>query len=246
MSASTRRGVLAALLGMGLLGAGPLLRPVRASSDLPLRLPDRSLRLTRLLERGLGDDGAAAIIVRRWWEVSFARQARGIVVTGQQVGAEVSAPPRLAELARIEQQRNASDMFPLMLSEDGAIITPPAAPSRSDAVAEAMRAAEAVIARQKLPADERAMMRNYLAEVHRAGSGLLNALPEDLLFPAGVPVDRSETMALPGGISGQFAMHYSAVPQPDAPWLAHAERRATTRIGTMERSAAETWTLGPA
>jgi hypothetical protein len=37
------------------------------------------------------------------------------------------APPKLAELARIEQQRDASGMFPLMLSESGALLTPAAA-----------------------------------------------------------------------------------------------------------------------
>jgi len=223
----------------------PLLRPLLAAANTPLRLPDQPLRLMRVLERGVGEGGGAAIIVRRVWEVRFAQQARGIVVSGRQISAEVSAPPQLAALARIEQQRDASAMFPLMLSERGAILTPAAASGESDAVAAALRAAGALIARQPLPAAERARIGLYLAEVHRAGAGVLETLPGDLLFPAGVPLDRRETVALPDGLTGQFALHYEALPQPDAPWLARAERRVVTTVEGRERRAAEVWTLSP-
>ena len=245
ISASTRRGFVAALLGMGVLGARPLADPPLAEPDGLLRLPDRALRLTRTLERGQSEGGGAVITVRRWWDVTFQRQGRGTVVTGRQTGAAVDAPPNLAELARIEQQRDASGMFPLMLSENGAILTAPVPPGESDPVAAALRAAEGFIARQPVPTDERARARFYLAEVHRAGSGLLDALPGDLLYPAGVPVERSEVVALPDGLTGRFVLSYKALPQPDAPWLARAERRVITSVGGMDRQATEVWTLGP-
>jgi hypothetical protein len=245
MSASTRRGFVAALLGMGLMGARPFADPPSAEPQGLLRLPESSLRLTRTLERGQGEGGTAAITVRRWWDVSFRRQGRGTVVTGRQIGAKVDAPPYLAELARIEQQRDASGMFPLMLSENGAILTAPTAPVESDTVAAALRAAEGFIARQPLPADDRARALFYLAEVHRAGSGLLDALPGDLFYPAGIPVERSEVVALPNGLTGLFVLSYKAVPQPGAPWLARAERRVITSVSAMERQAAEVWTLEP-
>lgn len=245
MSASTRRGFVAALLGMGVIGARPLTDPPPADPLGLLPLPDRPLRLTRTLERGQGESGAFAVAVRRWWDVTFQRQGRGIVVTGRQTGVAVDAPPHLAELARIEQRRDASGVFPLMLSENGAILTPPAAPAENDTVAAALRAAEAMIARQPLPDDDRARARFYLNEVHRAGSGLLDALPGDLLYPAGIPVERSEVVALPGGLTGRFVLSYKAIPHPHAPWLARAERRVITSVAGMDRQAAELWTLEP-
>ncbi|HSJ79134.1 MAG TPA: hypothetical protein VK913_10420 [Erythrobacter sp.] len=71
-------------------------------------------------------------------------------------------------------------------------------------------------------------------------------MPADLLFPAGQPVNRTEVVALPGGLTGSFTLQYEAQPQPDAPWLRQAERRIMTRVEGLERSAREVWTLGPA
>lgn len=246
VSASTRRSFVAALFAAGFAGSLGLPFPARAAPDAPLRLPESPMRLRRILTRGPGDKGSAAITVERWWDVRFARQGRGAVVSGRQAGARVDAPPKLAELARIEQQRDASGMLPLMLSEAGTILTAPPAPGESDTVAAALRAAEGVIARQpRLSGDERERLRFYLAEVHRAGSGLLDALPGDLLFPTGAPVDRSETVSLPDGLSGQFSLHYLALACPDAPWLARAERRVVTALAGASREAREVWTLEP-
>lgn len=248
MMASTRRAFLAALIGAGAIGGfcGPL-APLHAApnplSRLPLRFPDSPLRLERRLERGIGDD--AVIMVRRSWDVRCSRQGRGIMVTGAQTDAEVMAPPHLSALALIEQQRDTSAMFPLMLDEAGMILSPGALPGESDAVADALRAAEAMIARQPVPADERERYRVYLAQVHQAGASLLDTLPPDLLFPTGVPEDRSETVALPDGLTGQFTLRYYAEPQADAPWLKRAERRVMTAVSGFTRSASEVWTLSP-
>jgi hypothetical protein len=159
----------------------------------------------------------------------------------------VTAPPKLAELARIEQARDASGLFPLMLTATGAILTAPVAASESDTVAAAMRAAEGLIARHtRIPQDERARIGFYLAEVQRAGTGLLDVLPGDLLFPTGQPITQSEPVALPDGLMGEFTFRYAAVRQPDAPWLARAERQVESRIGATQRTALETWMLAPA
>jgi hypothetical protein len=245
MDGNTRRGFLTALLGMSVLGARPFEAPAKAAADSPLPLPDRPLHLTRLLQRGLDESGLAAIAVRRWWEIGFERQGRGIVVSGRQVGAEVSAPPALAEIARIEQARDGSDLFPLMLSDRGVILSTPSPSDADAAVSEALRAAERLIARQRLAATDKARLRHYLSALQRAGAGLLDALPGDLLFPDSAPVEYSETVALPEGLTGRLTLSYRAQPQPDMPWLAQAERRVTTVIGSSEQRAAETWTLGP-
>ncbi len=245
INGSTRRGFAAALFGLSALGVRPFLAPARAVSDGPLPLPTGPLHLTRLLLRAVDERGVAAITVRRWWEVSFERQGRGIVVSGRQVGTKVEAPPALADLAVIEEARDASSLLPLMLSERGAILSAPVAAETNEAVTTALRAAERMIAQQPLPATEKDRLGRYLGEVHRAGTGLLDTVPGDLLFPTSVPYRHSETMALPDGLTGRFTLSYEARPQPDAPWLARAERRVWTVIGSSERRAAEVWTLGP-
>jgi hypothetical protein len=243
MSASTRRRDVAALLGGGLVAGLAALPPLHAAKPPPLRLPEGPMRLLRVLERGIGNDRRRMITVRRWWEVTFERAARGIVAHGRQLGAAVEAPPQLTDLARIEEQRDASGMFPLMLTERGTIITAPGVPDEGGALAAALRAAEALVARQPLPAGERARIARHLGEVHRAGAGLLDALPGDLLFPAGGRIDRSGEVPLPEGRTGRFALSYNAHAAPDAPWLARAERRVVTSVGGLERRAAEVWTL---
>lgn len=245
MIATTRRTMLAALLGAGFAGlSGMPVAALRAAPALPLRLPDTPLRLARTLRRGLGAD--AAITVRRGWDVRFDRQARGIIVTGAQAYAEVSAPPHLAELARIESGRSDSAMFPIMLAANGEILSEAGTPPESDAITQALRAAEALIARQPVPRNERETYRLYLAQVHDAGATLLDTLPPDLLFPAGIPVEREEVVSLPGGLTGSFAMRYTCTAQADAPWLKLAERHIVTRIEGLERQALESWTLGAA
>lgn len=249
MIATTRRKMLASVLGAGALGglrfAPALLEtaPLQAAPAAPLRLPDSPLQLTRMLERGLGD--GAAITVERSWQVRFDRQARGIIVSGQQMAVSVSAPEHLAQFARLEESRDSAAMFPMMLSDAGLILSNGVAPGTDDDVAAALRSAEALIASQPVPAEEREAFRSFLAQVHAAGSGQLDTMPTDLLFPASQPVNRTEMVALPGGLTGSFALEYEAQPQPDAPWLRQAERRIVTRVEGLERRAREVWTLGP-
>jgi hypothetical protein len=242
MLPSTRRTVLTVLFGAGATGGlQGLFAPLQAAPALPLRLPDTPLRLERLLQRGIGD--AAVITVRRGWQVHCKRQGRGIVATGRQITAEVSAPPHLEALAQIERGRDASSMFPLMMSDAGLILTPGSEPAPADMVANALTAAEALIASQPVPADERERYRLYLAQVHQAGATLLDTLPPDLFFPASPAVELSQAVALPGGLTGHFSLRYTAESQPDAPWLKRAERRLVTEVGGLTRSASEVWTL---
>jgi hypothetical protein len=236
---STRRTMLAALLGLSAAcGLTGLAAPLRAA---PLRLPDTPLRLERRLARALGE--TATLVVERSWEVRFARQGRGIIVTGTQIAASVDAPPNLAELARIEQQRDTSAMFPLMLTDSGLIMGSPGADLRDADLAAALRAAEALIAQQPAPADARARNLQYLALLHRAGAGAFDTLPADLLFPVNTPVERAETITLPDGLIGSYALAYHARTQSDASWLDQAERRVMTRIDGLERRSTERWRL---
>lgn len=240
--ASTRRTLLTSLLGLGVLtGLRGGTAPLRAAVAAPVRLPDTSLRLERVLEREVGV--GALIRVRRSWEVFFERLGRGITLTGRQTEAEVSAPPNLASLAQIEQQRDTSAMFPLLLGEDGMILSAGGTLEDDSSVAAAMHMAETMIARQPVPEAERDRNRFYLAQVHAAGSNLLDTFPPDLFFPLGIPVERSEAVTLPDGLLGRFTLSYHARPQGDAPWLAFAERRVQSEVGGLMRSAGEVWRL---
>lgn len=238
---STRRAMLAALLGLSAAtGLAGLPAPLRAA---PLRLPDTPLRLERRLARALGE--TATLVVERSWEVRFARQGRGIIVTGSQIAASVDAPPHLAELAAIEQQRDTSAMFPLMLTDSGLIMGSSGAENSNADITAALRAAETLIAQQPAPADARARNLQYLALLHRAGAGAFDRLPADLLFPIGTPIDRAETITLPGGLTGSYTLAYDARAQGSAPWLDQAERRVLTRIAELERYSTERWRLTP-
>jgi hypothetical protein len=76
-----------------------------------------------------------------------------------------------------------------------------------------------------------------------AGSLALNALPDDLFYPSLGPLDAAQTIELPGGGVGEFAMHYEARCAADQPWLDRAERRVTTRIFGTQEFALERWRL---
>jgi hypothetical protein len=239
MAGTTRRRLLAGLLAAG--GTLALAPPLRAMAGAALALPAGPMRLGRELVRELGD--GAAITVRRAWDVSFTRQARGIVIAGAQVSASVDAPPSLAQLAQIEQQRDTAAMFPIMLSDTGLVVASGAAPADLGA---ALRMAEAMIAARPQSATQRDNLRRYLAEVHRAGSGQFDALPPDLFVPAGTPKPRVETVSLPGGLTGAFELLWDARAAPGSDWLIEGRRQIITRIEGLERRSREVWTLGPA
>jgi len=76
-----------------------------------------------------------------------------------------------------------------------------------------------------------------------ASSVVLNSLPDDLFYPSFGPLESVETIELPHGTVGEFALHYEARRAPDHPWLDRAERRIITRIGGTQETAVERWRL---
>jgi hypothetical protein len=241
MAGTTRRRLLTGLMAAG--GILALAPPLRALASAPLPLPGGPLRLTRELVRELGD--GTAISVRRGWDVTFARQARGIMIAGTQVSASVDAPPSLADLARIEQQRSTAAMFPIMLTDAGLILASGTANAAPDDMAAALRAAEKMIAARPQSEGQRDNLRRYLAEIHRAGAGQFEALPPDLFVPAGTPLRRVEPVSLPGGMTGAFELVWEARANPDTGWLVSGQRQIITRIAELERRSREVWTLDP-
>ncbi len=244
MAGSTRRTLLARLLGTGMAGSLALRGKVLRAADEGLRLPATEMLLERSLVRGLG--GSAAITVRREWRIAFSPQGRGAVVTGTQVGASVDAPPALAELARLEQQREEQGLFPIMLSDTGLIVSHGRTMVSPTDLAAVVRTAEALVARLPGSPSGRDAVRRYLAEMDRAGAGQFDRLPADLLFPSGSPLHRIETVALPEGRTGQFELTWEARKVAGAGWLAEGQRRVITRLEGMERRSLEVWRLRPA
>lgn len=240
MFGATRRRLLAGLIAAG--GAGAFAGPLRAMLATDgLALPEGPMRLGRELVRGLA--GSAAITVRRGWDIGFARQARGIVISGTQTSVTVDAPPSLAELAGIEAQRSTAGMFPIMLSEAGLVLASGSAQTAPADMAAALRAAEAMIAARPQSTEARDNMRLYLTEIHRAGSGQFDSLPPDLFFPSGTAQRRVETVSLPGGLSGTFELTWETRAAPGTGWLIEGRRTIVTRIEELERRSSEVWTM---
>ena len=195
------------------------------------------MRLVRRLDRELSD--GASIVVERGWLTRFARGESGFVVTGEQVSVSVDAPPSLARLAALEEQRDTSTMFPIRLTPTGDILAVGAAESDS-AVAEAVRVAQAMLARAG--ADD-ASHRRHLAAIQAASMPLLDSMPRDLFFPKAAAWTDRRSLELPGGGSGTIAVRYEARTSKGAPWLGRAERVVTTSVKDNHRTSREIWTL---
>lgn len=240
MGSGTRRTVLAGLMGVAAGGAAlPL-----AGQAPGLPLPAGDMLLTRVLVRELGD--GAAITVRREWRIAFARQGRGIGITGTQTACRVETPPALAALARIEQERSTQALFPILLSEAGLVIAHGAAEvSRAD-MARALREAEGLIARLARSEEQQDGLRRYLGAMLGSAEGQFETLPADLFFPSGRPQRRVESLALPDGLAGQFELAWEARAVAQGRILAEGERQVVTRLAGRERRSREVWSLRPA
>ncbi|NBC88990.1 MAG: hypothetical protein GVX90_05810, partial [Alphaproteobacteria bacterium] len=155
------------------------------------------------------------------------------------------APADLAAIASIEEQRDTDHMWPILLSQEGTIIGAGGGIPAQDRAA-AMREAERLIAAKRLSADEARRHRALLAQLQYVGGTLLAHLPDDLFFPRGEPVRRSEAMALPDGSEGRFEVVYLALRTTGRDWLGEAMREIVTRVGEEEMRAREDWRLEPA
>lgn len=215
--------------------------PARAREKL--RLPEGPLTLTRELTRDLRD--GKRITVMRQWAVTFQRNARSIKVSGYQTSVRVDAPARLRQLAQIEEERDASGLFPIILSENGTIMMG----GRKDddaSLAKAVEVAREMIAGSNRSAPDKAADQQHLATMQRASQPILDTIPKNLFFPQNAPIHDVRPVSLPDGGTGEFELTYSAQAAEGAPWLLRAERRITTRLGADERNSSEVWTLRPA
>ena len=221
-------------------GLAAMAMPLRAQAQL--RLPEGPLTLTRELTRDLRD--GKRIRVTRQWAVTFQRNARSIKVSGYQTSVRVDAPDRLRRLAQIEEERDASGLFPIILSENGTIMMG----GRKDddsSLAKAVETASAMIAGSNRSAPDKAAAQQHLGTMQRASQPILDTMPKDLFFPQNAPIHDVRPVSLPDGGTGEFELTFSARAAEGGAWLSRAERRITTRLGADERHSTEVWTLQP-
>ncbi|MEM7665346.1 MAG: hypothetical protein AAF250_05775 [Pseudomonadota bacterium] len=238
MNGITRRGALGSAMAVAVGGLASQAAPAFAARVSAI--PSRPMRLVRRIERQLR--GSATIKVTRDWQISFSRQASGIAITGEQISAKVDAPAALAALARIEESRSTDEMFPILLSSDGSIMTTGEYTQRSDLVT-AVQEAEAAISKRAVSAPAKGQLRHYLAQLQRSGSTLLDQMPSDLFFPVNPPSRAVRPVSLPDGLMGEFEVTYTAHTAPGHDWLESAVREVVTRIGDSERRSTEMWSL---
>lgn len=233
----------ATLWAMGALVVGAVARPAPLLASQEVPVPSGAWRLTRRLVRGLRD--GKSVTVERAWRIAFARQSRGIAVSGEQVAVSVEAPPKLAPLAKIEEERSTQGLFPILLAPDGIIVAVGQNTTQASFEA-AVETAMAMLEEEAGDRDGAAQHARYLGKLQLAGSSLLDELPGDLFFPSTTPFREVRQIALPGGGSGEFEVSWTASGQAGSGLLKEARREVITRIGESERRSTESWALDPA
>lgn len=226
-------GIGAGLPGLSLLGS----RPAHANTLLPLG----NWLLSRLIERQLSDGNF--ISIARSWGVQFRASATGYEAIGNQLSVEVKAPVRLAELARLEEQR-VSNFLPIAMNSRGMIYSVGDAETDED-LAKAVVLAKQIMAQAGASDAKQDQARQFMSQLQGAAQPVLENLPPDLFFPSGKKVEKTEAVPLPDGTYGQFRLEYLGTPQADTSLLDTAQRIITTTIGQSSRISRETWSLKP-
>lgn len=202
------------------------------------RAPSAPMRLTRVLERELGD--GAKVTVTRTWRVRFVAHAAGYTVEGEQIAVEVDAPPPLAALADVERKNPHAGPFPVALDKAGLIVGEQAGASSIPGLeAAAKEYLEGATAERQADAMQ------YVRAVQRAGAAMTSQWPEDLFYPVTAPRRDRRTLPLPGGGSGAIDVSFAGTLSPGGRHLAAAERRIETTVKGSVRASRETWRLEP-
>ncbi|MFA6218766.1 MAG: hypothetical protein WC692_03195 [Erythrobacter sp.] len=242
MKGSDRRACLR-LLGMVAL-VPSIAWPGQAGAMLPARLqfPAAPLVLTRQVEREL-HDGRLLVVVRSW-RCQFIAAGRGAIVEGRQAGARVDAPPQLATLARMEEQRVDDGPFPALLDPSGRISGQGQVPAAD--LSRAIDEAAAILVAKGHRGEGLAEGRRFLSRLADAAGAAIAQIPEDLFFPARHESGFSRTLDLPGGLQGTVEVTIETRTDPVTGLLERSSRSAVTHIGNEARRNRELWTLTPA
>jgi len=239
MTRMTRRFALNAAMASALMPALSLGGVLRAAVPRGFTPPTQPMRLSRMLNRELGD--GAAISVTRRWIVQFETVGRGYRLSGEQDTVEVSAPPSLASFARLEESRIEQSLFPLMFDSDGQITGSTAAGNVLEQLDEAIRQAADRIGQR----DSNSASSQFLASLRRSAEKIIQRVPRDLFFPTRLDWETRRDIAIPGGDKGEIIVRFLAELADGGGIVRRAARTITTVIGESQRSSREEWTLLP-
>lgn len=213
----------AATITANTIPAGPAITP-----------PDGMMIYRRTMLREL--PGGASLEVARDFTVRFERLGEGFRLTGSQRTARVTAPENLASLARLEEQRVETGIFPLVLNANGHILEG-AGTDPSEEVRLALENVQRRFAGRGAEAGE-------LIEALQATSAQLTAtLPFDLFCPNHPSRTESQQITLPWGDSGEVTTRFEAERDPQTGLMRNASREVVTRLGGEQRRSLESWAL---
>ena len=242
MSETNRRSVLQLVLAAPIAACWV---PPPAFASTPIFAPPAGpMRFRRTLEREL--NGSDAIRVTRAFTISFTRQADEFLVDGSQSGVSVEAPPNLSALARIEEDRVETSLFPLMLDGDGIVTGLAAQPVNGQADDAAFSAASAQIAQMALAEGDRRDLQQLIAAVHQTSTSSTSQMPANLFAPPSDGQLEEQQLALPNGQSGRVSSLFGGSRNAETGVMERATREVVTQIGAERRRSLESWDLSKA
>ena len=159
---------------------------------------------------------------------------------GEQIGAEVAAPPSLASLAEIEHKRVERGLFPARLDANGMIrqIGSAQDPAANRA---AIAQGNLIISAAAIPLDAKRDRSVVLGEV--ASSGAATAWPVFLFNPGQHDRVERRKLTLASGAEGEVEVRVSVQGLMSCGLPLAIERTVTTRLAGTTRVSREVWTF---
>lgn len=227
---------------LGAVALAPLLvLPGRAdaAAGARLALPSGDMILTRQVERELRD--GKRLLVTRSWQCRFSASGGGAVVEGHQIGCHVDAPPQLASLALMEEEREDSGPFPAILDPLGRIASrtgsTPADLSR--AIEEALR----ILTARGHSGEKLAESQRFLGQLAEMTGAAIGEVSADLFYPVQSTTGFSRVIDLPDATHGTIDVAIEVRVDRGTGLLERSARSVVTRIGSDSRHNSEVWTL---
>ncbi len=199
--------------------------------------------LTRTLQRELSD--GKTIVATRRYRVRFARHDTGWTIDGTLIASEIDAPPSLAALASIEQQRPDDALFPIRL-DAGGLIQPRTNPGSPDGVSwrAALDVATKLVSVQRPSGSDNAPPGPMVQQMQAvAGAGSLSIWPLTLFLPEADARREERRFALPEGGEGVIVTELERLPAEGFDTMGQAQRTVVTEVAGTRRVTREQWSL---
>lgn len=188
--------------------------------------------------------GGKAIEVARSFRIRFLRDGDGFLVDGTQVSSRVDAPEQLQALARMEEERVESGLFPMRLDTRGIVIEGPHGTMPSD-ISAAVQAALAQIADSGGGALRQASGREFVLGLQYVASQITSLVPPNLFVGLEQTYFDEHDLPLPDGGRGTVSVRFEDRVNPASGLLDRAVREVITQVGTSRRRSIEEWSLSP-